>query len=94
MFTLVTSDVDITVYVNDNHRCDLFAKKRMTEILLLVCVSRTPDKYYLKRQNRVESSITYRSEIIATRIVVKLLPEYCYKLRMMRFSATKLLFYM
>ena len=44
----------------------------------------TPAKWYCKRPNTVESS-TYGSELVAARIAVEMIIEYCYKLQMMGF---------
>jgi len=76
----VTKPVSITVYVDASHGSDLVTRRSVTGILL--CVNKTPVKWYSKRQNTVESS-TYGSELVASRIAIEMILEFCYKLRMM-----------
>ena len=79
-------EVYITVYVDASHACDLVTRRSVTGILL--CVNKTPIKWYSKRQNTVETS-TYGSELVALRIAVEMVMEYRYILRMMGFTITK-----
>ena len=76
----VTRPVSITVYVDASHGSDLVTRRSVTGILL--CVNKTPVKWYSKRQNTVESS-TYGSELVASRIAIEMILEFRYKLRMM-----------
>ena len=76
----VTKPVSITVYVDASHGSDLVTRRSVTGILL--CVNKTPVKWYSKRQNTVESS-TYGSELVALRITIEMILEFRYKLRMM-----------
>jgi hypothetical protein len=72
--------VKITAYVDASHGCDLITRRSVTGILL--CVNKTPVKWYCKRQNTIESS-TYGAELVAARIAVEMIMEFRYKLRMM-----------
>ena len=76
----VTEPVQITAYVDASHGCDLITRRSVTGILL--CINKTPVKWYCKRQNTVESS-TYGAELVAARIAVEMIMEFRYKLRMM-----------
>ena len=64
----------------------MVTRRSVTGILL--CVNKTPVKWYRKRQNTVETS-TYGSELVAARIAVEMIMEYRYKLRMMGFKVTQ-----
>ena len=75
----VTRNVHITAYVDASHGCDLITRRSVTGILL--CVNKTPVKWYCKRQNTIESS-TYGAELVAARIAVEMIMEFRYKLRM------------
>jgi hypothetical protein len=76
----VTKGVKITAYVDASHGCDLITRRSVTGILL--CINKTPVKWYCKRQNTIESS-TYGAELVAARIAVEMIMEFRYKLRMM-----------
>ena len=82
----VTSEVYITCYVDASHGCDLVTKRSITGILL--CINKTPIKWYSKRQNTVESS-TYGSELVAARIAVEMIMEYRYRLKMLGMKVTQ-----
>ena len=75
----VCPNVKITCYCDASHGCDLLTRRSVTGIL--ICVNKTPVKWYCKRQNTVESS-TYGSELVAARIAVELIMEVRYRLRM------------
>ena len=64
---LLILEAEITMYVDASHGCDLVTRRSVTGILL--CVNRTPIKWYSKRQNTVETS-TYGAELVAARIAV------------------------
>ena len=70
----------ITVFVDASHATCLTTRRSVTGII--ICIGKTPIKWYSKRQNTVESA-TYGSELVAARIAVELLMEIRYKLRMM-----------
>jgi len=76
----ITVPIHITAYVDASHGCDLVTRRSVTEILL--CINFTPVRWYLKKQNIVESS-TYGAELVAARIAVEMIMEYRCKLRMM-----------
>ena len=78
--TAVCPPVSITCYCDASHACDLVNRRSVTGILL--CINKTPVKWYCKRQNTVETS-TYGSELVAARIAVEMILEFRYKLRMM-----------
>jgi hypothetical protein len=82
----VTPEVYITCYVDASHGCDLVTRRSVTGILL--CINKTPIKWYSKRQNTVESS-SYGSELVAARIAVEMILEYRYRLRMMGIKVTQ-----
>jgi hypothetical protein len=72
--------IQITCYVDADHAGDQATRRSVTGIILYV--NNTPIKWYSKRQNTVESS-TYGAELVALRIAVEMVIEYCYKIRMM-----------
>ena len=86
MPTPVTDEAYITVYVDASHACNVVTRRSVTGILL--CVNKTPIRWYSKRQNTVETS-TYGFELVAARIAAELAMEYRYKLRMMGFKVSE-----
>ena len=76
----VTRPIYITCYVDASHACDLLTRRSTTGIL--ICINKTPVKWYSKKQNTVESS-TYGAELVAARIAVEMIIEFRYKARMM-----------
>ena len=72
--------VKITTYCDASHGSDYVNRRGVTGVLM--CVGKTPIKWYSKKQNTVETS-TYGSELVAGRIATELIMELRYKLRMM-----------
>ena len=70
----------ITCYVDADHARDTVTRRSVTGIVLLI--NNTPVTWMSKRQVTVETS-TYGSEMVASRIVVDLIIEHRYKLRML-----------
>ena len=69
-----------TTEIDADHTRDLETRRSSAGILLLL--NRTLQNWCSKRQHTVETS-TYDSELVATRIAVEMIMEYCYKLRML-----------
>ena len=65
----MTEEVTMSVYMDTSHGCDLVTRRSVTGILL--CINKTPVKWYSKKQNTVESS-TYGSELVAARIAIEM----------------------
>jgi len=69
----------LTCYVDADHARDQVTRRSVTGIVMLF--NNTPLCWVSKRQKTVETS-TYGSELVAARIAVELLIEWCYKMRM------------
>jgi len=81
MPTLKGKTLCITTYVDTDHMSyDQVTRRSVTGILQLV--NNTAIKWYLKRQNTVETS-THWAQLVALRIVIGLIIELRHKLRMM-----------
>jgi len=81
MPTLKGKMLCITTYVDTDHTSyDQVTRRSVTGIQQLV--NNTAIKWYLKRQNTVETS-THWAQLVALRIVIELIIELRHKLRMM-----------
>jgi hypothetical protein len=69
--------VRMTVYVDADHAHDLFTRRSITGILVMV--NNTPIRWISKLQKTVETS-TYGSELVASRVVTELILEVRYML--------------
>jgi hypothetical protein len=70
--------IRMTVYVDADHVHDLFTRRSITGILVMI--NNTPIRWISKHQVTVETS-TYGSELVASRIATKLILEIRYMLR-------------
>jgi hypothetical protein len=68
----------MTVYVDTDHAHDLFTRRSITEILVML--NNTPIRWISKCQMTVETS-TYDSELVASRVATELILEIRYMLR-------------
>jgi hypothetical protein len=71
----------MTVYVYADHAHDLFIRRSITGILVMI--NNTPIRWISKRQKTVELS-TYGSELVASRIATELIIEIRYMLWSLR----------
>jgi hypothetical protein len=72
--------VQIIVFVDASHGCDLLTRRSRTGILIYV--NRAPIIWYSKKQNTIETS-TFGSEFTALSTAVEMIKGLRYKLRMM-----------
>ena len=72
--------IDITVYFDTSFACDLMTRRSVTGII--VFFGSTPMRWHCNEQNTVETS-TYGAEIVAGRLGVEAVLEFCYVLRML-----------
>jgi hypothetical protein len=70
--------VRMTVYVDVDHAYDLVTRRSITGILVML--NNTPIRWVSKRQNTVET-ITYGSELVASRVATELILEVRYILQ-------------
>jgi hypothetical protein len=70
--------VRMTVYVDADHAHDLFTRKSITGILVIL--NNTPIRWISKRQKTVETS-TYGSAMVASRVSTEIIHEVRYMLR-------------
>src|SRR5687767_8150348 len=70
----------LTCYVDADHRRDQLTRKSVTGIILLL--NNTPILWVSKRQNTVET-LTYGSELVASRIAIEHIIAMRYCLRML-----------
>jgi hypothetical protein len=72
--------VQIIVFVDASHGCDLLTRRSRTGILIYI--NRSPIIWYSKRQNTIETS-SFGSEFTALRTAVEMIKGLRYKLRML-----------
>lgn len=72
--------LDINVYFDASHGCDMLTRRSCTGIILFL--NNTPVKWFCKKQNTVESS-TYGAELVAGRLAAEMIIEFRYKMRML-----------
>jgi hypothetical protein len=80
--------VRMTVYVDADHAHDLFTRRSITGILVIL--NNKPIRWISKRQKTVETS-TYVSELVASRIATELILEARYMLRSLGVSSDGIL---
>jgi hypothetical protein len=72
--------IQLTIYFDASHACDMVTRRSVTGAI--VFVNGTPIRWYVKKQNTVETS-TYGSELVAGRIAVEMAIEFRYVFRML-----------
>jgi hypothetical protein len=72
--------VQIIVFVDASHGCDLLTRRSRTGILIYI--NRAPIMWFSKKQNTIETS-SFGSEFTALRTAIEMIKGLRYKLRMM-----------
>ena len=76
----IMKPVTLSIYFDASFACDLITRRSVTGII--VFVNSTPIRWYVKKQNTVETS-TYGAELVAGRIATEMAIEFRYIFRML-----------